>query len=86
MIARNGDFGLRYRVGRVDTVNPTDAYMFIGAVREFKTFDGARAYCDHLVRDLGVRAVIQTGVIEWMSDEDAIERTLAMQAEGRTWL
>lgn len=84
MIVRDGDCGLRYRVGRVMAVaDGVDGYVFAGDVREFKTFDGARAYRDHLIRTQGVRAMIQTGVIEWMTDAAAIERIQALQAEGR---
>lgn len=81
MIIRKNDFSLRYRVMRVRHHSPSTGRVTADRPREFKTLHGAERYAEVLTSQ-GHTAVTQSGVVRWMSHEEAHAESLRLQSEG----
>lgn len=87
-IIREGDFGLRYRVAELLWHVPAEESMIdrehatTSTPVEYKTLSGAEAARDRIVRETGRPALLQVGVVQWLSDEAASELIMRLQAEG----
>lgn len=85
MILAPGEFSYRYRVVRLIYVpqpdDPGEETAFGDQAREFRTLAGAEAYHQHLV-DPGRAAILQVGLLRWLSHEEAQAEAKRLLAAG----
>jgi hypothetical protein len=84
------DGGVQYRVGVVVHSSTTndgsgEPVLYVESVKEFKTIRKAEAYQRRLAQDEGRVTVLQVGVIQWMTNDDATDAMARLQREGIIW-